>query len=214
MTKRSAFFRWISVAVVLLSLILLPFAFFEESITHWSEVALGGRPTALLAIVVAGLLAADVVLPVPSSIVNTASGALFGWTMGAVISWIGLMAGCMGGWALGRSVGRAGLLRFMGTIELSRAEAVAARFGNAALVVSRPIPVLAEASTLLAGACGVPLRRMMLLSALSNAGISVVYAGVGALSADGSSFLIAFAAAIALPGLAMAIAHAFRGRGA
>lgn len=213
MTERHSSLRWVVVAAVILALILLPFAFFEQPITQWSEAQLSGPPTALLGAVVMILLAVDVVLPVPSSIVNTASGALFGWTIGAMVAWGGLMIGCAGGWALGRSVGRAGLLRFMGKTDLSRAEAIAERFGNTAIVVSRPIPVLAEASTLLAGACGVPFRRMMLLSALSNAGISLVYAGVGAFSAQVSSFLLAFAAAVVLPGLAIVASRAFRGRG-
>jgi membrane protein DedA with SNARE-associated domain len=118
-----------------------------------------------------------------------------------------MMVGSAGAWWLGRSVGRAGLLRFMGPGELARAEGVTARFGGAALVLSRPVPVLAEATSLLAGACGMPFRRAMLLSALSNAGISAAYAAVGAYSQHADSFLLAFAGAIGLPGIAMLVAR-------
>jgi uncharacterized membrane protein YdjX (TVP38/TMEM64 family) len=209
MSKRPAL-RWASVFVVVLAAILLPFAFFERSITAWSTAALARPPTVVLAIVVAGLLAADVLLPVPSSLVSTASGALFGFAGGAFVSWAGMMLGCVVGWALGRSVGRAGLRRYLGEDELARAERIGERFGSAALVVSRPVPVLAEASVLFAGACGVPFWRTMALSALANAGISLAYAAVGAFSARIDSFLLAFAGAMGLPAIALGIAHLAR----
>ena len=63
------------------------------------------------------------------------------------------------------------------------------RFGEWVIVVSRPIPVLAEASVLFAGLSGMPASRFLLLSTLSNLGISAVYAAVGAFSASTNSFL-------------------------
>jgi hypothetical protein len=48
-----------------------------------------------------------------------------------------------------------------------------------------------------------PRSRFTVLAALANLGISLVYAGAGAFAAGKESFLLAFAAAIALPALAM-----------
>jgi uncharacterized membrane protein YdjX (TVP38/TMEM64 family) len=160
-----------------------------------------GRPGA--GGVVAGLLAADVVLPVPSSVVSTAAGALFGWAPGAAVVWLGMTVGCGCAWALGRSVGRAGLRRWVGAAELARAEQITQRHGAAALAVSRPVPVLAEA-------CGLPLARVLLVTGLANVGVAAAYAGVAALSARVDSFLLAFAGALLL--LALAAMRAARGQ--
>jgi hypothetical protein len=48
-----------------------------------------------------------------------------------------------------------------------------------------------------------PLYQYLLLSTLSNLGISAVYAAVGALSATVNSFLLAFSGSILVPLMAM-----------
>ena len=208
---RRPLLRWAVVAALVLCFILVPFALFEEQITAWAGAVLSRPPTLPLALFVGGLLASDVLLPVPSSLVGTAAGALFGWALGAAVAWVGMTLGCVIGWALGRSAGRAGLRRFLGEKEIGRAEALADRFGAAALVVSRPVPVLAEASVLFAGACGVSLGSMLLTTALSNAGISLAYAVLGAVAGGSCSFLAVFAAAVVVPALAMGLMRWRRG---
>jgi uncharacterized membrane protein YdjX (TVP38/TMEM64 family) len=160
-----------------------------------------------IAAAVVGLLASDVFLPIPSSIVSTAAGALLGVVGGTLSSWTGMTIGALAAWAVGRSVGRPGLRAWVGEVDLARAEVLTARSGALALVLSRPVPVLAEASALLAGACGMPLGRFLAASTLANLGISLAYAAVGATAADVSSFLLAFFGAIGVPGLAMLIAR-------
>jgi 3-dehydroquinate synthase len=81
-----------------------------------------------------------------------------------------------------------------------------------ALAVMRPVPVLAEASSLFAGVAGVPIPQYLLITTLANIGISALYCAAGAKALHSSSFLLAFAASIGLPGLAMAISRFFRKR--
>jgi membrane protein DedA with SNARE-associated domain len=90
-----------------------------------------------------------------------------------------------------------------GEAELERAERLASRHGAKALVLARPVPVLAKASVLLAAACGMPLSKLVALCAMANAGVSLAYAGVGALAVGVSSFLLAFCGSIAIPAVAM-----------
>ncbi len=198
--------RWGAVAAILLTLILVPFFLLEDPMNRLSaSLVARDRQPAIARMAVALLLAADVVLPVPSSLITTASGALFGCFEGALIAWLGMTAGSVAAWGLGRSAGRNGLRRLVSDADLARAERLVARHGDVALVLSRPVPILAEASSLLAGACGLPFLRFIALSTLANAGISIAYAGVGAMASDAPSFLIAFACAIGIPGIAMLV---------
>ena len=77
------------------------------------------------------------------------------------------------------------------------------RYGPWALVVCRPIPVLAEASVVFGGLVRTPVVPFIGLTMLSNLGIAIAYAAVGAFSMRVQSFLLTFLAALALPGLAM-----------
>jgi membrane protein DedA with SNARE-associated domain len=91
----------------------------------------------------------------------------------------------------------------VGSDGLDRLEELSQHVGNWAIVIARPVPMLAEASVLFAGISGMPMHQYLLLSALSNVGISAVYAAVGALSATVDSFLLAFAGSILVPLVAM-----------
>jgi hypothetical protein len=76
----------------------------------------------------------------------------------------------------------------------------------------RPVPVLAEASALIAGVARVPFMRYLTVTVLANAGISTVYSAVGANALRTDSFLLAFAGAVALPGCAMLMRRILRRR--
>ena len=202
--------------VGLLALILIPFLLWEEAFFGTTRALLAsGAGGALLAAGLAGLLAGDVFLPVPSSLVSTAAGARFGLAGGALVSVAGLTAGCVLGYALGRRVGRGAVIAAAGERRLARLERATARLGDGVLVACRAVPVLAEASVILAGVGRMPAARFVALTTLANLGLSLAYAGVGARAAGAGSFLLAFGGAIAIPALGMAVWRlAAGGRGA
>ena len=203
----SARSRWAVVAVAALAFVLVPFALVGEPLEAWMTALVDGlhHPAALSA-AVAGLLLVDVFLPVPSSVVATAAGAALGWVPGALAVWVGLTAGHALGYAAGRSGGAPGLSRFLGEDEVARARAWLDRHGRLGLALTRPVPVLSEATVLLAGALRASPARTVGTCALANIGVAVVYAGAGALSAQSGLFGLAVAAALGLPALAMAAA--------
>lgn len=89
------------------------------------------------------LLLADVLLPVPASIVMIANGALFGVAGGALLSLIGSVGATILGYALGRFAGSAVLRRFCSEAEIARADRLVGRWGVLAVAVTRPVPLLA-----------------------------------------------------------------------
>ena len=117
-----------------------------------------------------------------------------------------MMAGCLVGYFVG--VYSAALARrLVGPAGLARAAELANRYGPWAVVLCRPVPVLAEATIVFAGLVRAPLGRFVWLTALSNLGIAVGYAAVGAYSMRLDSFLMAFIGAIVVPGLALVVAR-------
>ncbi len=195
--------RWLLITVLLLALILVPFFLFEAQFERLgTEIMSGGFSGWPAAAMIGGLLALDVILPVPSSMVSTAAGAMLGFGRGTAVVWAGMMAGSVFGYLLGsRATGAA--RRFVGADSLARAEGVARSYGDWAIVVCRPVPVLAEASVILAGLIHTPWRRFLVLTATSNLGIALGYAAIGAFSMSVGSFLLTFAGGLVLPGLTM-----------
>jgi len=126
---------------------------------------------ATFALAGAGLLAADVLLPVPSSIVGTMLGARLGLAAGFVAAFAGMTAGQLLAYAASRR-----LLRRRGDV-LATAPTLAAIF------LSRPVPVLAEAMAIAAGAAHLSWRQFL----LACGGGNLVYAG--ALALNGASLL-------------------------
>lgn len=126
-----------------------------------------------------GLLVADVVLPVPASLVMIAHGAVFGVALGSALSLAGGTAAAAVAFALGRR-GRAPLRRFVPEAERRRADDLLRRYGVLAVVVSRPVPILAESLAILAGTSPLGWGRFLGAAALGNLPAALLYAVTGA----------------------------------
>lgn len=125
------------------------------------------------------LLAADVVLPTPSSLVMIAHGALFGVFFGTVFSLLGSTAGAAIAFLAGRR--SSGLLRRLAAEPPKhRALNLHRRWGTVAVIVSRPVPVLAESVAVLAGASALGWRRFLGAALLGNLPTCALFAAAGA----------------------------------
>ena len=204
--------RWAALWIVLIALILLPFFLFEGQFNALAErITSSGTSRGLAAGGIFALLALDVFLPVPSSIVSTAAGVLFGFTRGALIVWSGMMAGCFLAYVVGvRAVAAARWI--VGSDNLARSEILMRKYGESAIVLCRPVPVLAEATVIFAGIVRAPFARFTALTAVSNLGIALGYAAFGAFSMRINSFVVAFLGALLLPGIVLGISRFTFGR--
>lgn len=124
------------------------------------------------------LLIADVALPVPSSLVMIVHGAVFGAVVGAALSLIGSFGAALVGFAVGRRGGRL-LDRLVPPHERARSNKLLARWGLLAIIVTRPVPLLAETTVILAGASPLGWRRSALASLLGSIPAAVLYALAG-----------------------------------
>lgn len=153
--------------------IILPFLIFGATIEDWTSTCVSGAAPTFLAALAFSTLALDGVLPVPSSLVSLAvAGALGAW-FGAVVIWLGMTGGCAITWAVGRGL--------LGPVDRRIGGSRAApNWSWVALVLLRPVPVLAEASVLMAAARGMGFVRLIALTALANLPLAVLYGYFGA----------------------------------
>jgi uncharacterized membrane protein YdjX (TVP38/TMEM64 family) len=127
------------------------------------------------------LLAADVILPVPSNIVMIAHGALFGTVVGSLLSLLGTMLASAAGFWIGRRGGWL-LVLAVPAAERAHADSFLARWGVVAIVVSRPLPLLAETIMVLAGTSRLGWGVAMVAALVGSVPLCLFYAWAGAAS--------------------------------
>lgn len=166
----------------IVALVLVPFVLYGEPVDAWArETFAPGRPAGLAAqVLCVALLAGDVLLPVPSSLVSAAAAVAWGpWRGGALVA-LGMTLGSAIGYALGRWAGADRVRGWLGEAEAVRLARLYERHGEWIVLTLRPVPVLAEASAVFAGLGRMPWGRYLGLSVAANVVVALFYAGAGA----------------------------------
>ena len=178
---------------------LIPFLAFGTRLDEWILDWITPPPApGVLALLEVGVLAVDLLLPVPSSVVATLGGATLGVAAGTVCAWVGMTAGSLAGWWLGRAAGGRALNR-LAAEDLQMLQQQERRLGPMLVVLTRPVPLLAEAAALVAGAAGMPLRDFFLAAATGNGLLALVWSALGAAGREAGSLPMALLAALVLP---------------
>jgi len=195
----------LSLTLAAVAVPLVPWLLWGARLDHAVAAWLDPPPPApVLAAAEIGVLAADILLPVPSSLVATLGGASLGLLAGTACGSLGLTLGSLAGWLLGRlpgSRGRAGVEASARTMRAAREH----RFGPLVVVLTRPLPILAEAAAILAGATGMPWRTFLAAAAPANLAIAFAWSLAGALGREADSLQWVAVAALAVPATVAAI---------
>ena len=158
----------------------------------------GGPMAALVGV---GLLIVDVLLPVPSSLVMIAHGAIFGVAAGTALSLIGSTGAAAFGFLIGRRGGGA-LARVVPAEERIRADRLLSRWGMLAVIATRPVPLLAETTVIMAGTSSMSWRQAMIAALAGAVPAALLYALTGAVAASFTNGTMVF-------GLVLLVAGAF-----
>jgi uncharacterized membrane protein YdjX (TVP38/TMEM64 family) len=193
--------RYISIIALMLTFFLTLFIIVEAlgvplltDPTPWMNQ--GGVFAAILGV---GLLIADVLLPVPSSLVMVAHGALFGVVTGTLLSLLGSVGASMFGFAIGRRGGKF-LERVITQEERLRADRLLNRWGVLAVIVTRPIPLLAETVAIMAGASPLGWGSVILASLAGSLPAALLYALTGATVVNFESTTLMFGVVLLIAG--------------
>lgn len=170
--------KHVLVSALFLSVFIIPFVAFGHSLEQFARSFLAKDEDDLIAMLLAGvLLAGDAVLPTPSSVIATLLAAKTGFWPAALVNAVSLSLACViafllgrgGGAALARS-GRALPPGFVGWVQ---------RHGLIAVLLCRPVPVLAEASLIVAGAARHEPRVLLAWCCASQVLLGAAYAFAG-----------------------------------
>lgn len=146
------------------------------------------------------LLTLDIILPIPSSLIMIGNGMLFGAFWGFILSMVGGLTASMIGFFLGR--GGSGLIKKIATHEeLQTAERLMQKWGILAVVITRPVPLLSETMSIIAGTSSINISKMFFASIAGLFPAALIYALTGAYALELDSGLYSFLLVIGVAGL-------------
>ncbi len=154
-----------------------------------------------------GLLVGDLALPVPSTVVMSALGVIYGAFWGGLLSGVGSILAGVSGYGLSRLLGRPMAVWFAGEESLLRTERLFKRGGAWLVLSSRWLPVFPEAVSCLAGLGRMPLRTFLVALATGSLPMGFAFAGIGSLAHERQGLAIALS--ITLPVLSWLISRRF-----
>lgn len=128
-----------------------------------------------------GLLVADLLLPIPSTLVMSALGLAYGAWLGGLYAAAGTMLAGLVAYGLSRWLGRPLARRLAGEEGLRRGEELFERGGAWLVAGSRCLPILPEAVACLAGLHRMPFRTFLLALACGSVPTGFLFAAIGAL---------------------------------
>jgi uncharacterized membrane protein YdjX (TVP38/TMEM64 family) len=153
------------------------------------------------ALTVVLLLAIDLFLPVPSSLVMVLSGAAFGVAWGSALSLVGSLGGEWLGFELARRYGRRASRWVVDQEEILELEQQFARHGAAAVAITRALPIVMETMSIVAGLSQMRRSTFLLSSLVGTLPVVVIYAYAGAVSRQVGSIVPAVVILMAVAGL-------------
>ena len=146
----------------------------EEYVSHLND-----QPDWLIALIGATLLLSDVFLPVPSSVVMLALGAHLGVVWGTIAGSLGGLCATLIAFGIGR-INKRRVDRWVGEEETMRSHRMLERWGPVAMILSRPLPILAESTAFVAGTTTMRWGTAVWSTAVAIVPVSLLYSCTGA----------------------------------
>jgi uncharacterized membrane protein YdjX (TVP38/TMEM64 family) len=122
----------------------------------------------------------SVIAPLPAPVITVTNGLLFGAFWGSVLSWSSAMVGAALCFAIARALGRPVVERLAGSGPLARTDAFFARYGSAAVLVARLIPVVSfDVVSYAAGLTRMGIVPFLVATGIGQLPATIVYSALG-----------------------------------
>ncbi|HEY1120832.1 MAG TPA: VTT domain-containing protein [Haloferula sp.] len=139
-----------------------------------------------------GLLAADLVLPVPGTVVMSALGYVYGVAIGGLVASVGCITAGVLGYGVGRLIGEKAARRWLGEMDFEKGKLLFARGGGWMVAVSRSLPILPEAISCTAGLVRMPFGRFLVSLICGSLPVGYLFAWIGVAGRETPGWALVF----------------------
>jgi len=157
------------------------------------------------------LLIADLLLPIPGTVVMSALGAVYGFWIGGLISAIGAMLAGMFGYGVGRFFDEKFAKRWLGEEDFEKGRNLFSKSGAWVVAVSRALPILPEVLSCMAGLLRMPFGKFMVALACGSVPMGFLFAWIGTVGREQPAWGLAFS--LGVPALLWGAAAVWGRRG-
>lgn len=138
------------------------------------------------------LLMADILLPIPGTVVMSALGAVYGFWIGGFLSAIGSMLAGMSGYGVGRFFDEKFAKRWLGEKDFEKGRSIFEKSGAWVVAMSRALPILPEVIACMAGLLRMPFRTFVIALACGAVPMGFLFAWIGMLGREQPAWGLAF----------------------
>lgn len=139
-----------------------------------------------------GLLLADLLLPIPGTIVMSALGAVYGFWLGGILATIGSMLAGMLGYGAGRFFKESFAKRWLGEKDFDKGKSLFERGGAWVVAISRALPILPEVIACMAGLLRMPFGTFVIALACGSIPMGFLFAWIGVFGREQPAWGLAF----------------------
>ena len=125
------------------------------------------------------LLVVDLALPVPSTIVISALGYIYGVMLGGAIASVGLIASGLFGYGAGRFLHERTARRWLGDRDYDNGHRLFATGGGWMVALSKTLPIIPEVIACTAGLVRMPFKRFVVALVCGSLPMGFVFAAIG-----------------------------------
>jgi len=143
-----------------------------------------------------GLLVADLLLPIPGTLVMSGLGFLYGPVVGGLLATAGGMLAGITGYGVGRLCGEGVARKWLGDLDFERGRLFFARGGGWMVALSRALPILPEVVSCMAGLVRMPFGRFVAALACGSLPIGFLFGAIGSAGRDAPGWSVAFSLAV------------------
>jgi len=138
------------------------------------------------------LLLADLLLPIPGTIVMSALGAVYGFWLGGLIATIGSMLAGILGYGVGRFFDEKFAKRWLGEKDFEKGKTLFDKRGAWVVAVSRALPILPEVLSCMAGLLRMPFGKFVIALACGSIPMGFLFTWIGDIGREQPAWGLAF----------------------
>ncbi|MEM7132819.1 MAG: VTT domain-containing protein [Chloroflexota bacterium] len=171
---------WAFAGTILLALLVI-FILFEQAnlpILQIPDRFMEAQSISMALLSIA-LLILDIFLPIPASLIMIANGAMYGLLLGTLLSLIGSVGATLTGFAIGKRSRTWVANHMVSEQQMDAAQEMFARWGMVAIIITRPMPLLAETTAIVAGTSGMSVQQLLISAIAGALPTAAIYALVG-----------------------------------
>jgi len=150
------------------------------------------------------LLLGDLALPIPSTLVISALGYLYGIWLGGILASIGLIGAGVIGYGVGYLCGEKRARQWLGERDFNRGQALFTKGGGWVVALSRALPILPEVISCTAGLVRMPFYKFLTSLICGSVPMAFIFASIGHLGQAAPSWALGMS--VAIPALLWAMA--------